>query len=55
MAKRFESHYMWRVFYGENLAREAYFSNKEDAERFAKENNGVFNRWSWEVQIEEML
>ena len=55
MEKKYERHYMWRVFYGEDYKKEAYFTDKKDAEDFSKLHKGIFNRWSWEVKIEEML
>ena len=59
MTKNYESKFMYRVFYWETydnyrISKEAYFTHKEDAARFAKEHDGILNRWAWEVQIEEM-
>lgn len=48
---------MYRVWYrgnGDNaMANEALFTEKEAAEKFAKENNGTLNMWKWKVEIED--
>lgn len=56
MEKEFETKYVYRVWYfGKRLdeAKEAFFTNKEDAQEFAETVNGHMNKWSWEIQIEK--
>lgn len=51
----YETKYVYRVWYGEKTGfeNEAFFTNKADAEAFAKTVNGTVNKWSWQMKIEK--
>ena len=52
--RQFNNYYVYRVWYWcERDSREAFFTNKEDAQHFAYEVHGVVNKWSWFMQIEK--
>ncbi len=45
---------VYRVWYTvENEDREAFFTNKSDAENFALSVAGILNKWSWKMLIEK--
>ena len=51
MKKSYEKKMVYRVWYsGHN---EAFFTEKETAEEFAKMVNGFMNVYKWEIQIEK--
>lgn len=46
--------YVYRVWYAvENEDREAFFTNKADAEEFALTVAGIVNKWVWKMLIEK--
>ena len=48
-----ETKMMYRVWYGASLEKQALFTEKADAARFAEVMNGCLNAFKWTVQIEE--
>lgn len=44
---------MYRVFYGGNGEKEAFFSVKEDAELFAEQMEGYLSICVWTVKVED--
>lgn len=53
MKKSYEQKMVYRVWYGERIEKEAFFTEKETAEWFAKAVNGHLNIYKWEMQIEK--
>lgn len=53
MKKSYEQKTVYRVWYGKNIENEAFFTEKEAAEGFAKAVNGHLNIYLWEMHIEE--
>lgn len=53
MKKEFDTKMVYRVWYGRNCEMEAFFTDKETAEAFAKTVDGHLNRWTWEMKIEK--
>lgn len=53
MKKDYESKMVYRVWYGDGIKKEAFFTEKEAAEGFAKLVNGNLNIYKWEMLIEE--
>ena len=48
-----ETKMVYRVWYGPHIEKEAFFTEKEAAEGFAKLVNGRLNVYKWQMQIEE--
>lgn len=53
MKKSYEQKTVYRVWYGEHIENEAFFTEKEAAKKFAKAVDGHMNIYLWEMQIEE--
>lgn len=53
MKTNYQTKYVYRVWYGAGIEKEAFFTDNEAAEAFAKLVNGTMNKWRWEMQIEE--
>ena len=51
--KKFEKKMVYRVWYGPRIEKEAFFTEKDAAEAFAKLVGGNMNAYRWEMQIEE--
>lgn len=53
MEKNYETKYVYRVWYGTSIEKQAFFTEKEAAEAFAKLVSGAMNKYKWEIRIEE--
>lgn len=53
MDKNYETKMVYRVWYGKNIEKEAFFTEKESAEAFSQLMNGHMNIYKWEMLIEE--
>ena len=51
--KEWEQKIVYRVWYGEQIEHEAFFTVKRDAQEFAEKVNGHLNKWLWEMKIEK--
>lgn len=51
--KSYEKKMVYRVWYGDGMGKEAFFTEKETAEGFVRLVNGRMNQYKWEMQIEE--
>lgn len=52
MEIKYEKKMVYRVWYGSDVRKEAFFTLKEDAEAFAKMVDGIINYYKWEIMIE---
>lgn len=50
--RQYNEMYVYRVWY-DGVNKEAFFTSKEDAEKFAESVNGIINKWSWQIMIEK--
>lgn len=55
MERQYDTKYVYRVWYGgkTGIEKEAFFTDKQDAEDFAKTVSGHVNVWSWQMKIEK--